>query len=157
MKQYKLSRSVSYLFKTIYEEFIEITRDKVILIIIRKIKTMKYYYIIVNSASDISHVDQLYSYISFFHKRRYKELLLKNIFNLLVNVVKKHSNWKAQLLHSKKKNKKKAIFWIFRINYIYMIILLLKSQKYPQKFWGNTKKSIFSHKTYVLVQPLRLI
>ncbi|XP_031336280.1 zinc finger MYM-type protein 1-like [Photinus pyralis] len=55
----KGSGHVSYLSKTIYEEFIEIIGGEVKNKIICEIKNAKYYSLIVDSTPDISHTDQL--------------------------------------------------------------------------------------------------
>lgn len=51
--------SVSYLSKTICEEFIELMGRRVLQVILQEIKASKYYAISVDSTPDLSHVDQL--------------------------------------------------------------------------------------------------
>ncbi len=53
------SSLTSYLSKTTYEEFIEIMADKVISVIIKEIKTVKYYSITVDYTPGISRIDHI--------------------------------------------------------------------------------------------------
>lgn len=53
------SGNVSYLSKTICDEFVEVMNEKVVSVIVEVLKKKKYYALSVDSTPDITHSDQL--------------------------------------------------------------------------------------------------
>lgn len=68
--------TVSYLSKTIFEEFIEAMAKKVLQHIVQEIKNAKYWGLVLDSTPDLSHVDQLSCVFRYFYNNQVQERFL---------------------------------------------------------------------------------
>ena len=92
--------SVSYLSKTICEEFINLMAERILQKIKAEIKKTNYWGLVVDSTPDISHVDQLYVIFRYYfngsvHKRFFCFLQIKNhkgksLSDEILNLMKEH-------------------------------------------------------------------
>lgn len=73
------SGNVSYLSKTIYEEFVGLMGDAVLEFIKNEIKAVKFYSIVVDSTPDVSHCDQLAIIIRYLNDDQPVERFIKYI------------------------------------------------------------------------------